>query len=171
MFLSFVFPICKVGSLRQTQFGLETSTPPRALTAAKNRDPRQDVLWNNVNLTSSGMKLPSASRAEVEHFGTTSVRKRLGNQSYDITSSRWQRSEAQWLLTCLEHAVWELGDFPCWPEIAPGTKGDRSLATRWRLLESSGRFLACTALRLCQFLVDVDDEPARQILQRRHQIS
>ena len=189
-FLSFVFPIFKVGSLRQTQFGVETtetynflghpgapgnsiSTPLRVLTAASHTDPRQDALWNNVNLTSSGMKLPSASGAEVEHFGRTSVRKRLVNQSYDIKSSRWQRSEAQWLLTCLEHAVWERGDFPCWPEIASGTKKEIEVLRRdgvyWKRVDDS--WTAGTALRLCQFLVDVDDEPARQILQRRHQIS
>ena len=38
---------------------------------------------NNVNSSSSGLKLRSANGADVEHFGTTSVRDQLGNQAYD----------------------------------------------------------------------------------------
>ena len=37
-----------------------------------------------VNLSSSGLKLSSVGVAEVEHFGTTSVRKQLVNQASDI---------------------------------------------------------------------------------------
>ena len=40
-------------------------------------------MGNNVNSSSSGLKLRSASGADVEHFGTTSVRDQLGNQAYD----------------------------------------------------------------------------------------
>ena len=60
-------------------------------TAAFACPPR--CVGNNVNLTSSGLKLRSASVTEVEHFGTTNVRKQEGNQLQDIcfevAASQW----------------------------------------------------------------------------------
>ena len=76
-----------------------------------------ELRGDNVNLSSSGLKLRSASRAELEHFGTTSVLKQLGNPafviSFEVAASLLARG-------CRLH-LWE---YSCWPETASVTGRD-----------------------------------------------
>ena len=61
---------------------------------------------SSVNLSSSGLKLRSASGTEVEHFGTTSVRWQLGNQACGISFEVAAQWADRFSLSWLEDAGW-----------------------------------------------------------------
>ena len=90
---------------------------------------------NTVNLSSSGLKLRSASGVEVEHFGTTSVRKQLG-----ITRT-----------TSVSRVAGVSGP------ITSLSLGLRTWAAHLGVLVLDKK------LRGCPFSADVDDEPALQM--------
>ena len=123
---------------------------------------------NNVNLSSSGLELRSASGAEVEHFGTTSVRKQLGNQAYDISF------EVAAVSGRIASISW-FEDAGCTSESARAGWIVRGGQEEIEVLRRGGVFWirvddarnAETALRLCPFPAEVDDEPARQIRSKK----
>ena len=112
----------------------------------------------------SGLQLRSASGAEVKHFGTTSVRKQLANQAYDISFEVAAVSSPIASFSCIEDAGWTI----------EGTRAGRKLRRGHEEIEVMRRDGVCwsrmddamnadTALRLWPFSADVDDEPARQV--------
>ena len=82
----------------------------------------------NVNLTSSGLKLRSANTS-----ARAAVRKQLGNHA----CGSGHRPQSILSLGARMRAG------PLRVPVLAETRGDRSLATRWPLLESSGRCWGC----------------------------
>ena len=115
--------------------------------------------WTTI---SSGLKLRSASGAEVEHLGTTSVWKQLENQSYAISFELAAVSGpiASLSLSWLEYAAWTF------ESARAGRKlrwGQEEILVLRRDGVSDDAENAETALGLCPLSAGVDDEPATQV--------
>ena len=116
------------------------------------------------NVTSLGFKLRSATGAEVEHFGTTSVWKQLGNQAHDIILEGGSGQRPNRLSLSLSRG--------CVLDLQSARAGWRMLRGQeeievlrrdgvcWIRVDDVGD--AETPLRLCPLSADFDDELARQ---------
>ena len=99
-------------------------------------------------------------RAGPKHFGATSVRKQLGNQAYDISFKVAAVSGPIASLSWLEDGDWTF------ESARAGWKLRRGQEERCEVLRRDGVYRirvddagnAETALRLCPFSADVDDD-------------
>ena len=124
-----------------------------------------------MNLISSALKLRSATRAKVEHFGTSSVRKQLGRQARDISFKVATVSGPIaffFFLSRLEDAGWTFESTRAGQKLhreQDEIEVSRRDGVSWVRLDDARK--PETALRRCPFSADVDVQPAKEVRSKK----